>query len=85
MTPLFVTAATLGTARVWRRLALFLAIVALCSWDGAAQGLQEADRQKTVLAFYSTRRGTPAAVVLDGALERTLRTDTSGDHRRNIG
>ena len=78
MTPLFVTAAHVETARVWRRRALFFAIVALCSWDGAAQGLQEPDRQKTVLAFYSTRRGTPSAVVLDSALERTLGTGLAG-------
>jgi len=45
---------------------------------GAAEGLQEPNRQKTVLALYTTRRGTPSAVLLDSALERTLGTGLGG-------
>ena len=78
MTPLSVTAAHVQTARVWRRRAILCAIVALCSWEAAAQDRQEPDRQKTVLALYSTRRGTPSAVLLDAALERTLGTGLAG-------
>ena len=59
----------------------FILTCVLVAWGGgagAAQDLQQPERQKTVLTFYSARMGVPAVVSLDRAIEQTLAQGLKG-------